>query len=158
MTLSLRSYCSLDIKCLRQWRISGIGINDSKQVATNSRSRRSKSPSPTPVCSVYKRRRLRSKTNEPIKQIQPTIRQEPTIRQIVQDAADAACHKYAFHTQTEVSNSHSHSNDMVQPTINEEVEELRSLIKKVDVKAPIQDIDEADPDLLNAFRLVIGMV
>ena len=157
MTLSLRSYCSLDIKCLRQWRISGIGINDSKPVTVNSRSRRSKSPSPTPVCSLYKRRRLRSKTNGPIKQIQPTIRQALTIRQIVQNAADAACHKYAFHTQTEVSNSHSHSNDMVQSTINEEVEELRSLIKKVDDKAPIEDIDEADPDLLIAFRLVIGM-
>ena len=46
---------------------------------------------------------------------------------------------------------------MVQSTINEEVEELRSLIKKVDDKAPIEDIDEADPDLLIAFRLVIGM-
>ena len=45
---------------------------------------------------------------------------------------------------------------MAQSTMNEDVKELRSLVKKVDDEAPIEDIDEADPDLLNAFRLVNG--
>mgnify|MGYP003324311058 CR=1 FL=1 len=131
-------------------------MNDSKQVTTTSGSKRRTSPSPTKDCSLYKRRRLRSKINEPIKQIQPAIRQELTIKQVVQDAADAACHKYASHKQTKVYNSCSHSNDMAQSTMNEDVKELRSLVKKVDDEAPIEDIDEADPDLLNAFRLVNG--
>ena len=44
---------------------------------------------------------------------------------------------------------------MAQSTMNEYVKESRSLIKKVNDNSPIEDIDEADSDLLNAFRMIM---
>ena len=43
---------------------------------------------------------------------------------------------------------------MAQSTMNEYVKEPRSL-KKVNDNSPIEDIDGADSDLLNAFRMIM---
>ena len=44
---------------------------------------------------------------------------------------------------------------MAQSTMNEYVKELWRLIKKVIDNFPIEDIDNADSDLLNAFRIIM---
>ena len=44
---------------------------------------------------------------------------------------------------------------MAQSTMNGYVKELRSPITTVDGNSPINDIDEADSDLLNAFRMIM---